>query len=120
MMHQSGEAPATGALRAERRGKYQILRAIAHGGTCDVYEAQDPDLGRRVAIKILRDGTTDRLQLEATAAARLQHPNIVAVHEVGPDYIVMDFIAGRTLAEARPSLALHERVRVLETVARAA
>jgi tetratricopeptide (TPR) repeat protein len=84
-----------------------------------VYEARDPDLGRRVAIKILRDGTVDRLQMEATAAARLQHPNIVAVHEVGPDYIVMDYIDGRTLAEARPTLSLPERVRVLETVARA-
>jgi tetratricopeptide (TPR) repeat protein len=72
-----------------------------------------------VAIKILRDGTVDRLQTEATAAARLQHPNIVAVHEVGPDYIVMDYIEGRTLAEARTTLGLRERLSVLETVARA-
>jgi tetratricopeptide (TPR) repeat protein len=102
-----------------RLGKYRIVRTVAHGGTCDVLEAIDPDLGRRVAIKVLRDGTIDRLRAEATAAARLHHPNIVAVHEVGPTYIVMDFIAGRTLAEVRPSLPLVERVRIIETVARA-
>ena len=100
-------------------GKYEVVRRIAHGGTCDVFEARDPDLGRQVAIKVLRDGTPDRLRVEATAAARLHHPNIVAVHEIGPDYIVMDFIAGRTLAELRPGLAVNERVKILETVARA-
>ena len=113
------QAPGSHPSTPRRLGKYEVVRRIAHGGTCDVYEARDPDLGRRVAIKVLREGTQDRLRAEATAAARLHHPNIVAVHEVGPDYIVMDYIAGRTLAELRPGLAVVERVKILETVARA-
>ena len=103
----------------DRIGKYEVLRVIARGGTAIVYEAFDPDLGRKVAIKVLQDGTIDRLRLEATAAARLHHPNIVTVHEVGPDYIVMDYIHGRTLAAAMPLLPLEERVRMIATVARA-
>ena len=115
MSSQRSSVPAT----PRTLGKYEVVRRIAHGGTCDVFEARDPDLGRQVAIKVLRDGTPDRLRVEATAAARLHHPNIVAVHEIGPDYIVMDFIAGRTLGELRPGLAVNERVKILETVARA-
>jgi tetratricopeptide (TPR) repeat protein/predicted Ser/Thr protein kinase len=103
----------------ERIGKYDVVRVIARGGTAVVYEAFDPDLGRKVAIKALHDGTIDRLRVEATAAARLHHPNIVTVHEVGPDYIVMDYIHGRTLAAAMPVLSLEERVRLIATVARA-
>jgi len=110
-------SPVAGDGRA--RGKYPLLRVIAHGGSCVVYESRDPDLDRPVAIKVLREGPADRLHLEATAAARLHHPNIVAVHEVGPDYIVMDFIAGRTFAIAAPGWSMRERVRALETVARA-
>ncbi len=114
-------APPALAVRedCERIGKYDVVRVIARGGTAVVYEAFDPDLGRKVAIKALRDGTVDRLRLEATAAARLHHPNIVTVHEVGPDFIVMDYIHGRTLAAAMPLLPLQERVRLIATVARA-
>jgi serine/threonine protein kinase len=120
----STEVPAalppggSGADR-ERIGKYEIVRVIARGGTAIVYEALDPDLARRVAIKVLREGTIDRLRLEATAAARLHHPNIVTVHEVGPDFIVMDYIPGRTLAVAMPHLPLAQRVALIATVARA-
>jgi tetratricopeptide (TPR) repeat protein/predicted Ser/Thr protein kinase len=102
-----------------RVGKYRILREIARGGTATVYEAVDPDLGRPVAVKVLRVGEIDRLRLEATAVARLRHPNIIAVHEVGVDFIVMDYVAGPTLAEAMLTMPLVERVKVLETVARA-
>ena len=98
--------PGGAGADRERIGKYEIVRVIARGGTAIVYEALDPDLGRRVAIKVLREGTIDRLRLEATAAARLHHPNIVTVHEVGPDFIVMDYIPGRTLAVAMPQLPL--------------
>jgi tetratricopeptide (TPR) repeat protein/predicted Ser/Thr protein kinase len=103
----------------EHIGKYRIVRLIARGGTAVVYEAVDPDLDRRVAVKVLREGTIDRLRLEATAAARLHHPNIVTVHEVGPSFIVMDYIPGRTLAVAMPLLPLDQRVQLIATVARA-
>jgi tetratricopeptide (TPR) repeat protein/predicted Ser/Thr protein kinase len=103
----------------ERIGKYEIVRLVARGGTATVYEAVDPDLGRRVAVKVLREGTIDRLRLEATAAARLHHPNIVTVHEVGPNFIVMDYVPGRTLAVAMPQLPLPQRIQLIATVARA-
>jgi tetratricopeptide (TPR) repeat protein/predicted Ser/Thr protein kinase len=102
-----------------RVGKFEILREIARGGMAVVYEALDPTLGRRVALKVLKEGNLERLRREAQAAARLRHPNVVAIHEIGPDYIAMDLLQGRTLAEAMPGLKDDERLAALETVARA-
>ncbi|HXG61588.1 MAG TPA: serine/threonine-protein kinase, partial [Planctomycetota bacterium] len=103
----------------EGRGRYEIVREIGRGGMSVVYEARDRRLGRRVALKVLREVGPERVRREAEAAARLRHPNVVAVHEVGPDYIVMDLVAGRTLAEAMPELDRGERLRILEAVAAA-
>lgn len=116
----------------DRIGRYEVLREIGRGGMGEVYEAFDPELGRKVALKVLFEEWAsphliERLHREATAAARLHHPNIVAVHEVGVargvsgavHFIAMDFISGRTLAEVLPGLSLRDRVRVLEVVARA-
>jgi hypothetical protein len=70
-------------------GPYEILSAIDSGGMSSVYRARDPRLGRQVAIKVLPsaslldDSLVKRFQREARAAAALQHPNIVAVHDVG-------------------------------------
>ena len=89
-------------------GKYRILEEIGSGGMGVVYRALDRDLGRTVAIKMLRpraDCPTDldRFMREARTAARLQHPNIVPIHEVGNvdgrPYLAMDHIAGCTLAD---------------------
>jgi serine/threonine-protein kinase len=102
-----------------RIGRYEILREVARGGMAIVYEARDPDLGRRVALKVLKEGNLERLRREASAAAKLRHPNVVAVHEVGPDFIAMDFVEGRSLAECLPGMGLRDRVRALETIARA-
>jgi tetratricopeptide (TPR) repeat protein/predicted Ser/Thr protein kinase len=112
-----GEAPE-GAARP-RVGKYEILREIARGGMAVVYEALDPALGRSVALKVLKEGNHDRLHREAAAAAKLRHPNVVAVHDVGPDFIAMDLIRGKTLAEAAAGMTPEQRLAVLETVARA-
>lgn len=95
-------------------GRYEIVRQVGRGGAGVVFEARDPVLQRRVAIK--RGALTRR---EAEAAAKLRHPNIVAVHEVGPDWIAMDFVDGPTFADARAGMPLKERIRVLEQVARA-
>src|SRR5262245_20644444 len=94
-----------------RIGRYEIEREIGRGGMGVVYEAYDPQLFRRVALKVLHDPDRERLRREATIAARLRHPNIVAVHEVEDRFIVMDLIEGRTLAEAAADLRLEERVR---------
>jgi tetratricopeptide (TPR) repeat protein len=94
-----------------RIGKYEIVRKVGEGGMGVVYEAFDPDLKRAVALKVLKQKDADRLRREAAAAAKLRHPNIVTIHEVGPDFIAMEFVAGKS--PERPDR------RVLATVARA-
>ncbi len=90
--------------------RYRIEARIGSGGMAEVYRGVDPVLNRTVAIKVLlpqfaRDASfVERFRREAQAAARLNHPNIVSVYDTGADgdtqYIVMEFIEGRTLAEA--------------------
>lgn len=94
-----------------RHGRFDILRELGRGGSGVVYEAVDPTLKRRVALKVLIGGSLERLRREAEAAARLQHPNVVGIYEVGPDYLAMEYIDGRP---GVPDLA------TLLTVARAA
>ncbi|MEM6995174.1 MAG: protein kinase [Myxococcota bacterium] len=92
-------------------GRYLIVEHVGAGGLGDVYKAYDPELDRRVAIKLLRaevvdanrrlGDPTDRLRREAQALAKLRHPNVVAVHDVGTFrgevFIAMEFAHGRTL-----------------------
>lgn len=89
--------------------RYEIIEKIGNGGMATVYKATDKVLKRHVAVKILRDEfTTDeefirRFEAEAQSAARLTHPNIVSIYDVGVDgnlyYIVMELIQGKTLKE---------------------
>jgi serine/threonine protein kinase len=89
-------------------GDFQLLREIGRGGMGIVYEAQQISLNRRVALKVLPFAAAfdpkqlQRFKNEATAAAQLQHPNIVPVHFVGEErgvhYYAMQFIEGRSLA----------------------
>ena len=89
-------------------GRYKLERELGSGGMGVVHAAFDPDLERRVALKVLREsaGSSEarqRLLREARAMARLAHPNVVTVHEVasanGRDYVAMEMIEGQTLAE---------------------
>ncbi len=89
--------------------RYEMIEKIGNGGMATVYKATDLVLKRNVAVKILRDEfTTDeefikRFETEAQSAARLTHPNIVSIFDVGVDdgiyYIVMELIQGKTLKE---------------------
>ena len=89
--------------------RYEMIEKIGNGGMATVYKAMDKVLKRHVAVKILRDEfTTDeefikRFEVEAQSAARLTHPNIVSIYDVGVDgnlhYIVMELIRGKTLKE---------------------
>ncbi|MCA9705391.1 MAG: tetratricopeptide repeat protein [Myxococcales bacterium] len=100
-------------------GRYVILARLGAGGMGVVYVAHDPDLDRRVALKLLHPGRTDdttgkaRLLREAQALAKLSHPNVVAVHDVGTHdgrvWLAMEFIEGQTLA--RWLVATPRRVR---------
>src|SRR4026208_2500795 len=64
-----------------------------------VYRAHDPRLGRDVAIKVSSERFTERFEREARAVASLNHPNICTLHDVGPDYLVMELVEGETLAD---------------------
>lgn len=89
--------------------RYTILERVGGGGMADVYRAHDKLLDRSVAVKVLRAQFTDdeefvtRFRREAQAAARLSHPNIVNIYDVGRDedsyYIVMEYISGETLKD---------------------
>ena len=80
-------------------GPYEIVSAIGKGGMGEVWRARDPRLNRDVAIKTSRAEFSGRFQKEAQAIAALNHPNICTLYDVGPDYLVMEFIEGPTLAE---------------------
>jgi eukaryotic-like serine/threonine-protein kinase len=97
----------------DRLGPYEIMSALGAGGMGEVYRARDPRLGRDVAIKVLPSAVAadvDRLhrfEQEARAAAALNHPNILAVYDVGADanttFIVSELLEGETLRERMKS-----------------
>jgi eukaryotic-like serine/threonine-protein kinase len=90
-------------------GRYRIIRKLGSGGMANVYLAEDEELGRRVAIKILNDRYAndelfiERFRREAKSAAGLSHPNIVSIYDRGEAegtyYIAMEVIEGRSLKE---------------------
>jgi tetratricopeptide (TPR) repeat protein len=111
-----GAVPALGELRPGTAvGRYVVVERVGSGGMGVVYGAWDPQLARRVALKLLHPGASAqatgqlRLLREAQALARLKHPNVVAVHDVGTHeecvFIAMEFVEGDTLVgwlRARP------------------
>ena len=90
-------------------GRYRIVQTLGHGGMAVVYLAEDQELQRDVAVKVVRASNGDdsnvhrRFRREAQLAARLAHPNVVRVYDVGDTddglFIVMEYVPGRTLAE---------------------
>jgi eukaryotic-like serine/threonine-protein kinase len=90
-------------------GRYRILRKLGSGGMADVYMAEDQQLGRRVALKVLHrrfaedEQFVERFRREASSAAGLSHPNVVAIFDRGEwdgtNYIAMELVEGRTLKE---------------------
>jgi eukaryotic-like serine/threonine-protein kinase len=78
-------------------GPYELLSLIGAGGMGEVYKARDTRLDRFVAIKITKATLTDRFEREARAIAALNHPNICSVYDVGPNYLVMEYLDGEQL-----------------------
>jgi eukaryotic-like serine/threonine-protein kinase len=79
-------------------GPYQVEAQIGAGGMGTVYRAVDTRLGRVVAIKIAAERYSERFQQEARAISTLNHPHVCTLHDVGPNYLVMELIEGSTLA----------------------
>jgi len=115
------ESPALQAI-----GRYEIVRLLGRGGNGDVYLAHDPVLDRDVAVKLIRGDFDDsvahtRLVLEARAAGRLRHPNIVTIFDVGEHegnpYIAMEHVPGETLRSIirrQAELSLPRRLELVE------
>src|SRR5580700_5981559 len=82
----------------DKLGPYEILAPIGAGGMGEVYKARDTRLDRIVAIKRLNDQHTARFQQEAHAIAALNHTNICQIYDVGPDYLVMEYVEGKPLS----------------------
>jgi len=108
-------------------GRYELLRHIARGGMADVYLARDELLDREVALKVLfpefanDPSFVERFRREAQAAANLNHPNIVGVYDWGQErgtyYIVMEYVAGRSMADVLRSTGPLHPDRAAEIVA---
>jgi serine/threonine protein kinase len=81
----------------DKLGPYEILAPIGKGGMGEVYRAHDTRLHRDVAIKILNAQFTDRFTREARAIAALNHTNICHLYDVGPNYLVMEYVEGQDL-----------------------
>ena len=99
----TGESAATRFAAGTQLGQYTIEAPLGAGGMGEVFRARDTRLNRTVAIKISQRRFTGRFESEARAVAALNHPNIVQVYGLetgdGDDFIVMEFVPGRTLAE---------------------
>ena len=86
----------------DKLGPYEIVALIGKGGMGEVYRARDPRLNRDVAIKVSARQFSDRFAREAQAIAKLNHPNICTLYDVGPNYLVMELVEGPTLADRIP------------------
>jgi tetratricopeptide (TPR) repeat protein len=103
----SRSAKTTAFVPGRAIGRYLLLSILGEGGMGTVYTAYDPKLDRKVALKVLRGGVGEHMQTrllrEAQAMARLPHPNVVPVHDVGTEgaqvFIAMELVEGTTVAE---------------------
>jgi len=90
-----------------RLGPYEIVAPLGSGGMGDVYVARDARLDRRVALKVAKEQFSTRFEREARAVAALNHPNICQIFDVGPNYLVMEYVDGvplESIADVRQIL----------------
>ncbi len=99
-----------------RLGPYELLAPIGAGGMGEVWKAFDTRIDRTVAIKRLKSEHAERFRSEARAIAALNHPHICQLYDVGPDYLVMEYVEGKPIQGPMPS---GEAVRLSIQIARA-
>jgi serine/threonine protein kinase/Tfp pilus assembly protein PilF len=101
----------------QRLGPYTILSRIGKGGMGEVYRATDTRMGRDVAIKTVAEEFIERFDREVRAIAALNHPNICTIHDVGPNYLVMEYVRGSRLRGPLPELtALQLAAQIAEAL----
>jgi eukaryotic-like serine/threonine-protein kinase len=100
--------------RGQRLGPYEILEAIGTGGMGEVWKARDTRLDRIIAIKVSKEQFSERFEREARAVAALNHPHICQLYDVGPNYLVMEFIDGAPL---KGPLPVEEALRLAVQIA---
>src|SRR5512145_370093 len=98
----------------DKLGPYEVTAPIGVGGMGEVYRAHDARLNREVAIKVSAEQFSDRFEREARAVAALNHPNICTLYDVGPNYLVMEYVEGETL---RGPLPPDEALRIARQIA---
>src|SRR5215471_8827279 len=128
---EGGAESNAGPEQLRRFGDYELLQEIARGGMGVVYKARQVSLNRTVALKMILAGRlasaadVQRFRGEAELAARLQHPNIVAIHEIGQQdgqpYFSMDYVEGQNLGEfvGQKPLPPKQAAKLLQTMAEA-
>src|SRR5437762_1170203 len=102
-----------------RLGPYEILSPIGAGGMGEVYKARDTRLDRIVALKVSNEKFSERFEREARAVAALNHAHICTLHDVGPDYLVMEYIEGApVVSQKKPQpMPLPEALRLAIQIA---
>ena len=110
----TSKIPDRAGLETSLLGPYEILEAIGKGGMGVVYKARDTRLDRTVAIKVSAAEFGARFEREARAAAALNHPHVCSIFDVGPNYLVMEYLEGASLADRlkRGRMAASEIVSV--------
>ncbi len=97
----------------QRLGPYELVAPIGEGGMGQVWKARDTRLGRTVALKVAKASFSERFEREARAVASLSHPNICTLYDIGPDYLVMEYIDGKPLEGPLPvEIALRYAVEI--------
>jgi len=100
-----------------RLGPYEIVTLVGAGGMGEVYRARDTRLSRDVAIKVSKEQFSERFEREARAVAALNHPHICQLYDVGPNYLVMEFLDGQPLKGPLPlELALKYAAQICEAL----
>jgi len=98
-------------------GPYEIVSLIAKGGQGEVYKATDTRVNRTVAIKVVPDSFSERFTREARTVAALNHPNICTLYDVGPNYLVMEYIHGERLqGPLPPDQAIEYALQILDAL----